>query len=556
MSEAWLLRRLVSMELKHVLLTGILIVLLVLAWSYIWDRLEKIRNSSRLEGIMACICGLLAVFLWSPGLARRGMTGTTLALSVLKILAVVVTMWAIQYMKLYFSDLAVLFFSLYSYDMKCNLTGFAVSALFLVTYVLLCIIHRRRAGSLKASSLPVLITFFSGQLAAWLFSIFDYIQLKNIYYKISQHYELSYLGKALLLAGITAVMILLICGMIWLLKYLLASRLQQLQSFSQRYREIGYYLLALPIFAGVYLLIRDSLQSVSQDSNSIVRFYLAVLIVVIVITQAFYLKMLYAVVHLKEHLKLQDEQQDNLLLYNRAINQNMQEIREMKHDLKNIFLTMGAFVERSDDRDLKAYYFGHIAPYGQKEIEKNDFYVQMQELKNESLKAFLFYKLTGIMDDRIKVELDTQLDHTVFPKLVDVNVLIRILGIFLDNAWEECQNIEQEARKEGTGAVSKGESVVCEEETTGTDGDLVNVNGISISIREKEQKVSIQIRNPVRKNVLQQGIHAGTTSKGLGRGNGLQIVEKLVRSHRGILWNSYFQDASFVQSLVITWKEY
>ena len=160
------------------------------------------------------------------------------------------------------------------------------------------------------------------------------------------------------------------------------------------------------------------------------------------------------------------------------------------------------------------------------------------------------------MDDRIKVELDTQLDHTVFPKLVDVNVLIRILGIFLDNAWEECQNIEQEARKEGTGAVSKGESVVCEEETTGTDGDLVNVNGISISIRGKEQKVSIQIRNPVRKNVLQQGIHAGTTSKGLGRGNGLQIVEKLVRSHRGILWNSYFQDTSFVQSLVITWKEY
>jgi sensor histidine kinase regulating citrate/malate metabolism len=218
-------------------------------------------------------------------------------------------------------------------------------------------------------------------------------------------------------------------------------------------------------------------------------------------------------------LEYKEIEQTNLLLFEKNMRNNIQEIREMKHDLKNIFLTMGDYVARSEDKELQEYYYEKIAPYAKNEMKMNDLYVSLQELQNESLKAFLYYKLLQGMDAKIEMQFEAIIDHSVLPYIEDTSEITRMIGIFLDNALEECNQ-----QKHGE---------------------------VWVRVMEKSGEVSVVVKNTVREGVLKNGIYAGTTSKGLGRGNGLRIVKKLVSKHNDILWNSYFQDEAFVQSITI-----
>ena len=59
------------------------------------------------------------------------------------------------------------------------------------------------------------------------------------------------------------------------------------------------------------------------------------------------------------------------------------------------------------------------------------------------------------------------------------------------------------------------------------------------------------ISNTVRKKTREKGVVAGTMDKGLGRGNGLLIVDKLIRKYNNIILNSFFKEGRFVQCLRI-----
>jgi sensor histidine kinase regulating citrate/malate metabolism len=219
-------------------------------------------------------------------------------------------------------------------------------------------------------------------------------------------------------------------------------------------------------------------------------------------------------------LEYKETEQINLQLYNRDITKNLQEIREIKHDLKNVFLTMGEYVARSEDAGLKDYYYENIASFAGTELRRNDLYLNLQELQNESIKAFLYYKFLQGFDSCIDMQLETELDHSVIPYISDYSDIIRILGIFIDNAMEESLQVSQ--------------------------------GYVRVVIKEKDGQMSFGVKNTVRDTIRQNGIHKGISSKGLGRGYGLSIVEKLVKKHDDIIWNSYFQENTFVQMISTT----
>jgi len=72
-----------------------------------------------------------------------------------------------------------------------------------------------------------------------------------------------------------------------------------------------------------------------------------------------------------------------------------------------------------------------------------------------------------------------------------------------------------------------------------------------INMIETEQSVSFYVRNKVREDVKLRGVVAGTTDKGLGRGNGLSIAEKIIKKYSNVVHNSYFLGDDFVQQLVV-----
>ncbi len=204
--------------------------------------------------------------------------------------------------------------------------------------------------------------------------------------------------------------------------------------------------------------------------------------------------------------------------YNRELEKNMEDMRGIRHDIKNMFLTMGGFVDRSNDEEMKVFYEENIVPFAKQELQKNDLYMKLCLIHSESLKSFLYFKIMQGIEQNVPIDLLVQSADTNDFLCMDQIDLIRILGILIDNAVEEAK--------------------VCR----GT---------VAVSIKEKEREYLFSVSNTVRQQVREKGVSAGTTDKGLDRGNGLLIVDKLVRKYTNVLLNSFFKEDEFVQCLRI-----
>ena len=240
--------------------------------------------------------------------------------------------------------------------------------------------------------------------------------------------------------------------------------------------------------------------------------------IMMVLIQIIYIRLLVKSVSVKEELRLQEKDLHQLVEYNRELEQNMEDLREIRHDIKNMFLTMGGFVDRSNDEEMKVFYEENIIPFARRELQKNDLHAKLACIHSESLKSFLYYKIMQGIEQNVPIDLSVQLVDTKDFLCMEQIDLIRILGILIDNALEEVKTCQ------GT---------------------------VSITIKEKEQEYLFSVSNTVRPQVREKGVNAGTTDKGLGRGNGLLIVDKLVRKYRNVLLNSFFKEDSFVQCLRI-----
>lgn len=497
-----------------------LFLLFVLLVTYLWCKLWDKQKHGKREALLAALLGIITLLYIYPGYMGRQYMGSSAAISFLQVLVAVLTIRAVAFINLQVADYVILTVTIFCMQNFSTLSYFPNSTLFLGGWFLLCIIAKRRYPSLKSMAAPILISYIAMQISYLFYGGILNYGVRRFYYDVSMQLGLTSWQKLLFLSMISLAFLLFMLVIVLLIKRILQVYLPNIKDFSEKYEEIGQYLLLVPVIFGAVLILLDAFTINSRiDTFSFNKWILILFVVCFLCMQLFYLKLMLKTVHLKEHLKYKEAEQMNLQLYNQDISRNMQEIREMKHDLKNVFLTMGEYVKRSNDEQLKEYYYEKIAPFAGNEIRMNDLYVALQELQNESLKAFLYYKLLQGMDSHIDMKLETKLDHTIFPYLSDISDIIRILGIFMDNAMEESVQIE---------------------------------NGfVQVGIKEQEGQMSISVKNAVRESVIQKGIHIGTTNKGLGRGNGLSIVEKLVKKHNDILWNSYFQDGIYVQVISV-----
>lgn len=113
----------------------------------------------------------------------------------------------------------------------------------------------------------------------------------------------------------------------------------------------------------------------------------------------------------------------------------------IRHDIKNIFFTMGNFVNGSDNQDMKDFFWKKIYPYSQKTILQSELLSRLYQIPSEPLRAFLNLKLSQAMEHGITVRLDVCISPKNFRTVIDIIDLTRILGILLDNTIEETAKI-------------------------------------------------------------------------------------------------------------------
>ena len=235
--------------------------------------------------------------------------------------------------------------------------------------------------------------------------------------------------------------------------------------------------------------------------------------------QLSFLIMLFRTTRLKDNLRSKMLESQSLAAYSSGLERNLEDIRNIKHDIKNIFLTMSGFVERSGDAEMQAYYHDKIFPFANDEIAKSDLYGKLVVIDSEQLKAFLFYKISQVVELGIALDLDISQRFTASGVPIEIVDLARILGIILDNAIEECMGIAHGV--------------------------------IIVRLSQNEELTAYTIKNTVNPETRERGIKSGVSSKGEGRGKGLVIAQGILEKYDCVTLNSYFQEDMFIQSLVI-----
>ncbi|MDR1700584.1 MAG: GHKL domain-containing protein [Lachnoclostridium sp.] len=208
---------------------------------------------------------------------------------------------------------------------------------------------------------------------------------------------------------------------------------------------------------------------------------------------------------------------EGLAKYNEKLEQDTKRRSLLNHNSKNILYSLSDLVNESEDKKLKKFYVEEIYPISMDIIQKEYIFENVKDILMLPLKSLVYSKLSDAHDKKIlittKVDCDKQESRM---KIMD---LVMVLGIFLDNAIEECEGMD---------------------------------NGkINMMIRNKEDGEKYVIENTIKSQIDTMLLDGGNTTKGENRGNGLQIVRDILGKYRYAENIVVINETSFQQTLLI-----
>lgn len=258
----------------------------------------------------------------------------------------------------------------------------------------------------------------------------------------------------------------------------------------------------------------------TRTVSNLLLIYINIFHLFLLIFQVAFVYMLYFIEDYRITLDYMKQSQKSTVEYYQNLNKNLQDMENLRHDTKNLFMTMGGFVEKSSDSAMKIFYQEKIYPFALDQIEKNYQFSQLYQIPSETLRSFLHMKLFQAFNLNVNISLNIQIDEDLFFLGMDIIDLTRILGIFMDNAIDECENLPD--------------------------------SHININIRNQENLVSYSIKNSVRAGHQFEHMILRKSDKIGHSGKGLQIVKEIVDSYPQVMLNTYYDKADFRQSLNIS----
>jgi len=209
---------------------------------------------------------------------------------------------------------------------------------------------------------------------------------------------------------------------------------------------------------------------------------------------------------------------EQLQFYLNEVEQQQNAIRKFRHDLHNILIAMDIYIKNDDWDGLKKYYpkVRDISEI----ITKNEFELsELSKIKVADLKNILLAKIVKAQSLNIDVKLDIweEIDNIQ----VGTIVLVRILGIILDNAIEEIQSL-------GRGT-------------------------LQIACLRVENSINLIVQNTCRLDMppLSMLNQIGFSTKGKERGFGLNNLEELTDSLQNVVLITTVEEEIFTQTLII-----
>lgn len=154
----------------------------------------------------------------------------------------------------------------------------------------------------------------------------------------------------------------------------------------------------------------------------------------------------------------------------------------------------------------------------------NDSYIEtLKDIPKGGLKGLLYYKLA--VANKYKINMYMDVSPKVKNRLSKINKsllesLCIILGIYIDNAIDECKKIKKK--------------------------------NITIEIYENDNKIFFVISNTCSKVVsIRKMNKKGYTSKGTGHGKGLYFANKITKKEKRISTDQQFLNDFFIQKIIV-----
>ncbi len=460
------------------------------------------------------------------------MTGTTFMQNVIVSLTSVVSIRILNFLNFRLFDYGLLFCGIFTaitmpYT-EINISRFLI---FLLFFGISFFQKELQKGKVLFTWLAFISYLLNDLFLTYIYEIF-----MPVYFDITRGLAGAPIVKILILGMISVIVLGLDSFLFWFLKRLFGKFFLHVSQLETSYPQIaGYFIAASMVlflfefffqYQLLYILYflhegTLSIQISTPYEHQVFDRYMTIcntLSASVIMIQLLILIILLKFSKYRFTIDAKRRYEEDLLLYSSGLEKNLTEVRNLKHDMKNVLFTLSHLIENSKDTRLKDYFQQTINPYFQKELKKNDLYTSLQQIGDEQLKAFLYYKLTsGFLDNiNIHFSMEQKFNEDLFINEIDFLDFIRILGIFLDNAIEEAEN-----------TVSKE---------------------LEIYFSQYHNTYEIQISNSIR---AEKKVIPGLSDKGLGRGNGLLIVQNILKKYPNITLNSYTDHGKFIQSLVV-----
>lgn len=226
------------------------------------------------------------------------------------------------------------------------------------------------------------------------------------------------------------------------------------------------------------------------------------------------------VIRKQTDLKVKRVEMEQILHYTQHLEQNYLEIQKFKHDYKNILLSIEILIREQYMEKLAQYYKKYIEPT-KHEIDTNFSYLtDLRMVQVPEIKGIFFSKLMRAQGLGIQTNFICRQEISDF--YMDSLILVRSLGIILDNAIEE---------------------VI----TSTVPGK------ITINCTNEKDKIQIFITNTCRKNMpeLREMEQDGFSTKGKNRGLGLPNLKKLLSPLRHVTLDTVCEACNFTQIITI-----
>ncbi|MCL2367008.1 MAG: GHKL domain-containing protein [Oscillospiraceae bacterium] len=222
----------------------------------------------------------------------------------------------------------------------------------------------------------------------------------------------------------------------------------------------------------------------------------------------------------KYETQAKEAEQQSLERYTTELEHNQTAIRKFKHDYQNILLSIDAFLHDDDLSGLKEYYATHITSASHAIINHDIALEGLSRIKIKALKGILAAKL--MLAQNLGIDTTFEADEEVSHIPIDPVILVRMLGIILDNAIEALTEID--------------------------DGKL------SAGCFKREANVVFIVQNTCSANMpnLRQIFQTGFSTKGENRGLGLANLSELANSCTNVTLETRIEDNHFIQKLIIS----